>query len=283
MNDRILSITFSGPFADADGLPDTAVVLPVIEAFGDALRLMLRHCHAQANGHRPPYPALLSASALRLTAVDAASGSVGLEIADPIAMGRLSDAPRDALAALLSGAAADAHALPSEVAFPLQQIIERLPDGITAVAIAGPAGMPAAKLTRELFAAGSPQQQTFRCYGRLSEINWRNGTAVLYSPLGKSLLLFPDKLEEKMRDAANRLVSVAGAGERTPDGVIVIRKLDTLTIDERDGGSLRSFDPSEDDVRQALAIMRWQEKQGEWFYDDRLDAFMDAIQNRKYK
>ena len=86
-----------------------------------------------------------------------------------------------------------------------------------------------------------------------------------------------------MRYAANRLVSVAGAGERTPDGVIIIRKLDTLTIDERDGGSLRSFDPSEDDVRQALTIMRWQEKQGEWFYDDRLDAFMDAIQNRKYK
>ena len=283
MNDRTLSITFSGPAVVAAGLPDTAVVLPALESFGDALRLMLRHCYDQANGHRPPYPALLSASALRLTAVDAAAGAVTLGIAGPTAMGKLSDAPRDGLAALLSGAAADVHALPSEVAFPLRQIVERLPDGIAAVSIAGPAGMPAVKLTRERFADGYPQQQSYRCHGRLEEINWRNGTAVLNSPISKCLLLFPGAMAEKMCAAANRLVSVAGVGERTPDGVIIIKEIDTLTVDDRDGGWLSSFDPSEDDVRQALAIMRWQEKQREWFYDDQLDAFVDAIQNRKYK
>lgn len=283
MNDRTLSIAFSGPAVAAAGLPDIAVVLPVIEGVGDALRLMLRHCYDQANGHRPPYPALLSASALRLAAVDAAAGVVTLEIAGPTAMDELSDAPRDGLMALLSGAAADVHGLPSEVAFPLRQIVERLPDGIAAVVIAGPAGMPAVKLTRGRFAGGSPPQKTYHCHGRLSAINWRNGTAVLNSPISKCLLLFPGTMAEQMCAAANRLVSVAGTGERTPDGIIIIRGLDTLTINDRDGEWRRSFDPAEDEVQQALAIMRWQEKQMEWFYDDQLDAFVDAIQNRKYK
>lgn len=283
MNDRTLSITFSGPLADADGLPATAVVLPAIESFGDALRLMLRHCHDQANGHRPAYPALLAASALRLTAVDPASGSVALEIAGPMTLGQLADAPRNGLAALLSVAAADIHALPSEVAFPLRQIVERLPDGIAAVSIAGPPGMPSVKLTRELFAAGPAPQETFRCHGRLQEINWRNGSAVLNSPVSKCLLLFPGTMAEKMCAAANRLVSIAGTGERTPDGIIIIREITEIAINESGDGWTRRLGPLEDDVRQALAIMRWQEKQQEWFYDDELDAFVDAIQTRKYQ
>ena len=164
MDNRAVTITFAGPAADAGPL-DVAVVFPAITAFGDALRLMIRHQHALLTGHRPPYPALLSASALRLAAIDAGSRSVMLEIAGPVALGELGDAPRDGLTALLSNAVADTGSLPREVAFPLRQIAEGLPDGIDAVAIAGPAGMPTLKLTRELFADGPPQRETLRVTG----------------------------------------------------------------------------------------------------------------------
>lgn len=283
ITDRAIAITFSGPLAVA-GLPDTAVVFPAVAAFADAFRLMVRHRHTQVNGRRPPYPALLSASALRLAAVDADSCSVTLEIAGPIPLGKLADAPRDGLVALLAGAA-DFHSLPAAVAFPLRQIASGLPDGINSVVIAGSAGLsaPALKLTREMFDAGPPQRETFCCHGRLQEINWSSGTAVLNSPIDKCLLVFPQSLAEKMRAAGNRHISVAGIGERTADGIIIIREIASITVNDDNVGGTEDLAPSEDDVQQALAVIRWQEKQREWFYDDELDAFVDAILERKHK
>ena len=55
ITDRAVTITFSGPLADAGQLT-TDVVFPAIEAFGDALRLMVRHRHTQVTGHRPAVP-----------------------------------------------------------------------------------------------------------------------------------------------------------------------------------------------------------------------------------
>jgi hypothetical protein len=276
MDNRTVTITFSGPLADAGPL-DAAFVFPVVEGFRDALRLMMRHQHALLTGHRPPYSALLSASALRLAAIDVGSYSVALEIAGPMALGELADAPLDGLTALFSNAAADVHALPSEVAFPLRKVVEGLPDGIDAVVIAGPAGRHPLKLTRELFADGPPQWETFRCHGRLQEINWCRGTAVLNSPIDKCLLVFPGTMAERMHEAGNRLVSVAGVGERTPDGVIIIREIESITINDDNGGWTGDIGPFEKDVQQALAIVRWQEMQREWFYDDQLDAWADAL------
>ncbi len=282
MSDRTITITFRGPLADAGSL-DVAFVLPVVEGFSDAFRRMIRHQHALLTGHRPPYPALLSASALRLAAIDVGSYSVALEIDGPMALGKLADAPRDGLTALLSNAAADVHALPSDVAFPLRQVAEGLPDGIDAVVIAGPASLPPLKLTRELFADGPPQRETFRCYGRLEEVNWSRGTAVLGTWLGVCLLVFPGTMAEKMHEAGNRLISVIGVGEGTLDGVTIIREIEAIEIVEENDHRVSKIDPLAEDVQQALAIIRWEEKQNEWFYDDELDAFVDAIQNRTYK
>ena len=235
---------------------------------------MIRHQHALLTGHRPPYPALLSASALRLAAIDAGSRSVMLEIAGPVALGELGDAPRDGLTALLSNAVADIGSLPREVAFPLRQIAERLPDGIDAVAIAGPAGMPTLKLTREVFADGPVQRGTVRCYGRLQEVNWSRGTAELDSPVGKTLLVFPGTLAEKMHEAGNRYLEVVGKGERTPDGLTVIREIEIIEEHSRPS---RTIGPLDKDVQEALAIIRWERKQDEWFYDDELDAWADEL------
>lgn len=268
------------------GLPDTAVVFPAVAAFADAFRLMVRHRHIQVTGRRPPYPALLSASALRLAAVDAGSCSVTLEIAGPMPLGKLADAPRDGLVALLAGAVADFRNLPAAVAFPLRQIASGLPDGINSVVIAGSAGLsaPSLTLTREMFDAGPPQRETFCCHGRLQEIDWSSGTAVLNSPIDKCLLVFPQSLAEKMRAASNRHISVAGIGERTTDGIIIIREIASITVnDDNVGCRAGDLSPFEDDVQQALAVIRWQEKQREWFYDDELDAFVDAILERKHK
>ena len=276
INDRTVTITFSGQL-------DIAVVFPAVEAFGDAFRLMIRHQHDVVTGHRPAYPALLSASALRLDSVSAEPCSVTLAIAPPAPLGKLGDAPPDGLSALLTGANADVHGLPMEVAFPLRQIVAGLPDGINAVTVAGPAGLPTLKLTQELFDDGVAQVETVRCYGRLQEINWSRGTAELHSPVGKTLLAFPGTLAERMHEAGNRYLKVVGKGEYTPDGVTIIREIEGIEIIEEHGRSLRTIGPLEEDVRQALAIIRWEEKQSEWFYDDELDAFVDAIQNRKYK
>ena len=94
MSDRTITITFRGPLADAGSL-DVAFVLPVVEGFSDAFRRMIRHQHALLTGRRPPYPALLSASALRLAAIGVGSYSVALEIDGPMALGELADAPVD--------------------------------------------------------------------------------------------------------------------------------------------------------------------------------------------
>ena len=270
--------------ADAGPLT-TDVVFPAIEAFGDAFRLMVRHRHTQVTGHRPPYPALLAASALRLAAVDAGSGAATLEIAGPMELGKLADAPREGLTALLAGAAADLPGLPKEASFPLRRIVDGLPEGINSVAIAVGAGpeAPAVTLTREMFDDGLPQRETFHRHGRLEEVNWVRGTAVLGTWHGICLLVFPPSLADTMRQAADRLISIAGAGERTPDGVTIIREIEAIDIAEEKGNRLKGWPPGDDDVRQALAIVRWEEKQREWFYDDELDAFVDAIQNRKYK
>ena len=275
-DDRTVTITFSGPLVDAGPL-DTAVVFPAVEAFADAFRLMVRHRHTQVTGHRPSYPALLAASVLRLVSVNAGSGSVALEIAGPMPLGKLADAPRDGLVALLAGAAADVHALPQDVSFPLRQIVEGMLDGIDAVAIAGPAGLPMLNLTRELFADGLPQRETFYCHGRLEEVNWSRGTAVLGTWQGICLLVFPGTMAEKMHEAGNRLIGVAGVGERTPDGVIIIREIESITIDSDKDGWTGDFGPREEDVQQALAVVRWQKKQREWFYDDELDAWADEL------
>ena len=150
MNDRTVTMTLSG-LAGEVGALDTLVVFPVVEAFGDALRLMIRHRHTLVTGNRPPYPALLSASVLRLTSIDVGSCSVTLEIAEPMTLGKLADAPADGLNALLAGAVADTHALPKEVSFPLRQIAEGLPEGVSAVVITGGTEMTVLTLTRELF------------------------------------------------------------------------------------------------------------------------------------
>ena len=282
MDERTATITFYGPEAD-DGPPGVASALPVVEAFGDALRLMIRHRHDVVTGHRPPYPPLLSASALRLAGVSAGPCSVMLKIAPPASLGNLADAPLEGLAALLSDASADVRGLPREVSFPLRQIVAGLPEGINAVTIGGPAGLPTLKLTRELFDDGPPQTETVRCYGRLHEVDWSRGTAVLGSPVGKTLLAFPGTLAEKMHEAGNRYLEVVGKGERTPDGLTVIREIQAIQVIEEHSGPVRTIGPLDEDIRQALAIIRWEEKQSEWFYDDELDAFVDAIQNRKYK
>ena len=287
MTERAVTITFHGPIAEAGPL-DVGVVLPVVEAFGDALRLMIRHHHAEVTGNRPPYPALLSASALRLAGVSADPGAVTLAIAPPQSLGKLADAPLDGLKALLSGIVNDIGNLPTEVAFPLRQIAAGLPDGINAVVITAGDGLPAVTLKRELFDEGPPQIETLRYHGRLWEVNWRRGTAVLGSPLGTCLLVFPKTMAEAMRSVAGRLVSVAGKGEYTPDGLAVIRKIEAISAQPEDDGKMTVglFDvvePFEKDVQQALAVIRWEEKQREWFYDDELDAFVDAILSRKYK
>ncbi len=276
MTDRTVTIAFSGPLADAGPL-DVAVVFAAVSAFGDAFRLMVRHQHALVTGNRPPYPGLLSASVLRLAAVDVGSGSVALETAGPMGLGKLADAPLEGLAALLSGGAADVHALPPEVAFPLRQIVEGMPDGIDAVAIVGPNGLPALKLTRELFADSLPQRETFYRHGRLEEVNWARCTAVLGTWYGPCLLVFPPDMAGTMRQASGRLVGITGAGERTPDGVTIIREIESINIGADDDHRPRQFVPCDDDVREALAIIRWEEKQGEWFYDDQLDAWADAL------
>ena len=282
MDERTATITFHGPEA-ADGPPGVAVVLPVIEAFGDALRLMIRHRHDVVTGHRPSYPPLLSASALRLAGVSAGPCSVMLELAPPAPLGKLADAPLDGLTALLSDASADVHGLPREVGFPLRQIVAGLPAGINAVTIAGPAGLPTLKLTRELFDDGPPRIETFYCDGRVREVNWSRGTALLSSLTDTYLLVFPGTMADTMRDAGDRLISVVGVGERTPDRITIVRKIESITIHDDRNRLTRELGPFEEDIRQALAIIRWEEKQGEWFYDDELDAFVDAIQNRKYK
>ena len=282
MTERAVTITFHGPTAEAGPL-DVGVVLPVVEAFGDALRLMIRHHHTEVTGNRPPYPALLSASALRLAGVSADPGAVTLAIAPLQSLGKLADAPLDGLKALLSGIVNDVGNLPTEVAFPLRQIAAGLPDGINAVVITAGDGLPAVTLKRELFDEGPPQIETLYYSGRLEEVNWSRGTAVLGTWLGACLLVFPPAMAEKMREAGDRLISVAGVGERTSDGLAIIREIESIAIQENSESQLKEHGPLEEDVQQALAIIRWEEKQGEWFYDDVLDAFVDAIQNRKYK
>ena len=282
MSDRTVSITFAGPLADAGPL-DVAVVFPVVEAFGDALRLMIRHQHTLVTGRRPPYPALLSASVLRLRAVDVGSYSVKLEIGEPVSLGKLDDAPWEGLNALLSGTFAGIQSSPTEVSFPLRRIAEGLPEGISSVVITGGADMPTLTLTRELFDDGPVQLETLTYSGRLEEVNWSRGTALLGTWLGTCLLVFPPTMAEKMHEAGGRLVSVIGTGERTPDGVAIIREIEAIEIAEENGRWISKIDPLEEDVHQALAIIRWEEKQDEWFYDDELDAFVDAIQNRRYK
>jgi hypothetical protein len=276
MSDRTVTITFTGPLAEA-GPPDTVIVLPVIEAFGDALRLMIRHRHASVTGHRPPYPALLSASALRLVSIDAGSCSVALELAGPVALGKLADAPRDGLVSLLSESSADIRSVPIEVAYPLRRIVDGLPESIASVAIAGSDGMPTLSLTRKLFDDEPPQMETLRYSGRLREVNWSRGTAVLGTWLGVCLLVFPPTMAEKMHEAGDRLISVTGTGERTPDGLAIIREIESVTIQEESGGRLKRLGPFEEDVQQALAIIRWEEKKREWFYDDVLDAWADEL------
>ncbi len=282
MSDRTVIITWSG-LAAAANAPDTTVVFPVVEAFGDALRLMIRHQHTLVTGHRPSYPALLSASALRLAGAAAEPCSVTLALAPPAPLGKLADAPLDGLAALLNGANADIHGLPIEVGFPLRQIAEGLPEGINAVMItAAELSALSLTLTRELFADAPPQQETFRRHGRLWEVNWRRGTAVLEGWHGACILVFPKTIAETMRSVAGRLVSVAGKGEHTPDGLVIIRKIEAINIQSEDDGrvDVGPFDviePFEEDIQQALAIVRWEQKQREWFYDDELDAWADEL------
>ena len=276
MTDRTVTIAFSGPLADAGPL-DAAFVLPVVERFRDALRLMIRHQHALLTGHRPPYPALLSASVVRLASIDIGSYSVALEIAGPMALGELADAPLDGLTALLDGAGTDIQTLPKEVAFPLRQIADGLPEGISSVMITGGADMPALTLTRELLDQGPPHLETLRYSGRLEEVNWPRGTAVLGTWLGICLLVFPPTMAEKMHEAGDRLISVTGVGERTPDGLAIIREIESITIQEESGSRLKGLGPLEEDVQQALAIIRWEEKQRERFYDDVLDAWADDL------
>ena len=137
--------------------------------------------------------------------------------------------------------------------------------------------MPAVTLTREMFDEGPPQRETFLCHGRLEEVNWSRGTAVLGTWHGICLLVFPRDMAEKMHAAGDRLVTVAGAGERTPDGVVIIREIEYISIQNENGGRLKRLSPSEEDVQQALAIVQWEEKQREWFYDDEMDAWADEI------
>ena len=276
MTERAVTIAFHGPLAEVRSL-DVATIFPTVTHFGDALRLMIRHHHAEVTGHRPPYPALLSASALRLAGVSAEPCSVTLELAPPAPLGKLADASLDGLSALLTGANADVHGLPTEVSFPLRQIPAGLPDGINAVTIDGPAGLPTLKLTRELFDDGAAQVGTLRCYGRLQEINWSRGTAMLNSPIGPTLLVFPGTMAEKMHEAGNRYVGVVGVGERTPDGITVIREIEDMEIIEENTRWIRELGPFEEDVQHALAILRWEEKEQEWFYDDELDAWADEL------
>lgn len=281
MDERTAIITFHGPEA-ADGPPGVAVVLPVVEAFGDALRLMIRHQHDVVAGHRPAYPPLLSASALRLAGVSAEPCSVALELAPAAALGKLEDAPLDGLGALLNDANADVHGLPREVGFPLRQIVAGLPEGINAVTIGGPVGLPTLKLTRELFDDGPVQTENLSHHGRLWEVDWRRGTAVLRGWHDVCILVFPKTMAETMCSVAGRLVSVAGQGERTPDGFTIIRKIDAINVQPLDNGLPKAgafdiIEPFEEDIQQALAMARWEEKQRECFYDDELDAWADEL------
>ena len=237
---------------------------------------MIRHQHTLVTGHRPPYPALLSTSVLRLASIDSGSCSVTLDIAGPMTLGQLADAPLAGLSALLASAD-DIRALPKEVSFPLRQITEGLPDGISVVVIAGTAELSALTLTRELFDDGPTPLKTVRRHGRLREINWSRGTAELGSPAGKTLLVFQPDAAEKMHQAGNRLIGVIGNAELTPDGVAIIREIESIEITAEKDHWLGGIGPLEEDVQQALAIIRWQEKQRERFYDDELDAWADEL------
>ena len=113
-------------------------------------------------------------------------------------------------------------------------------------------------------------------------MNWRRGTAVLEGWHGICILVFPKTMAETMRSVAGRLISVAGKGEHTPDGLAIIRKIEAIDIQPGDdnrmvAGPFDVTEPFEEDIQQALAIVRWEEKQGEWFYDDELDAWADEL------
>ena len=280
-NDRRVTITLSGRLADTGPL-DIAVIFPVVTAFRDALREMIRYQWGRESSAGRTPVALRAASALKLASIGSGSYAITTEIAEPIASKGSSDVPLAGLDALLTGAAFDIDELPKSVSAHLYKIQSLLPEGINTATIVG------GTLLTEFTLRRQPRSNTVRArrvqtiqYGRLQEVDWARLKAQLHSPLGIINLDFTSELADAMREAARKYVEIAGVGRITADGSVRTIKVDTVL--ELDNGLRSSGMPSEEELIRAAEFDPFDFEHPDWVHDEVLDTWVENILNGEYK
>lgn len=278
-NDRSVTISLLGPLADAGPL-DIAIIFPIVTAFRDALREMIRYQWGDESSGGRPTNDLRAASALKLVAIKTGSYEMTAEIAILDSARRSSDAPLVGLNALLTGAASGT--MPEAVSKQLRKMESCLPDGIDTATITG--GPSAVKFMLHRQNHGVPQRQRKRetaQYGRLMEIDWARRTAELHSPFGVTRLVFPERLQETMQNAARKYVEIIGSGILTPDGWAT--SIDVDDVAPLDDGIGHTSSPTAEELSSPGEFDPFDFDHPDWIQDDALDTWVENILNGKYE
>ena len=281
ITDRTVTIIFSGPLAETDGL-EIGVVCSAAIAFRYALREMIRHGWSEGIGPGAPPYALRAASALTLVAVTDGGRKMTFRIAPPEAGESGADSPLAGLKGIIDAGKSDSKQVPASVAWWLRELPERLPEGIDAISVVADRGIGGFTMRRP---AGSSHTEPLErpvvtCHGHLEAVNWGCQIAQLRTVNGVVLLRFPARMMDEMRDAARKSLAVTGIGDPTPDGLIAELEVHSFVVTSEACPVEELVKSEKYQLAVTVPPVDWIGE--EWDYDDRHDHFVTDVMAIRY-
>ena len=283
ITDRTVTIIFSGPLADADGL-EIGVAFSAAIAFRYALREMIRYGWSEGIGPGAPPYTLRAASALTLVSVADGCRKMTFRIAPPEAGESGADSPLSSLKAIIAAGASGSKQVqvPPIVAWWLRELPERLPDGIDAISIVADRSIGGFTMRRPADSKHTkPLESTVvTCNGHLEAVNWIYQTAQLRTVNGAILLRFPARMIDDMRDAARKCLAVTGIGHPTPDGLVAELDVHSFVATSEAIPVAELVKSEEYRISVSVPPVDWIGE--EWDYDDRQDLFESTVMAIRY-
>ena len=286
ISSRTVSIIFSGPLADADGL-EIGVAFSAAIAFRYALREMIRYGWSEGIGPGAPPYTLRAASALTLVSVTDGGRKMTFRIAPPDAGESGADSPLAGLKALIAAGASGASGskqaqVPPIVAWWLRELPDRLPDGIDAISIVADREIGGFTMRRPADSKHTKplESKVVTCDGHLEAVNWSCQTAQLGTVNGVVLLRFPARMMDDMRDAARKSIAVTGVGHPAPGGLIAELEVHSFVATSEASPVSELVKSEEYQLSVTVPPVDWIGE--EWDYDDRQDLFETTVMAIRY-
>ena len=276
LSDRTVTARFEGPGVE-NGVVPLDDLLAVLGRLQSAVRRM-----AEDLAGRTPKPgrlpdAIRSAGSLALVGTRRGSFVAEIALAEPRASA-LPDFGVDALDRVIGGME-HPESLPPRVAREIADLASSLRDGIDAVRFEGGASNGRAVL-RRIEKVQEPKTEPVRVqrtiYGRILEVDWKDGTAELHTTTGMVRVSFDTSRSEELRRFATQHVAVLGSAELSDTHDVRLLELETIEPTIADDSFW--LPPTPDDfIRESGVAPYTFPDPSEVDDPDDVEAFLDAI------